>query len=487
VSSEIGDPLPSTHCRLHSRSAVQARSTEHTVRRRAVKVISLTILLLWTIPSLRALADEVANAEGASSSNATALLGWDGPVAVPEPSPLAVAHHRSGNWLWGIGQAWALLVPAVWLISGASASLRTLAQRLGRVWFGTIAVYALLYISMNFLLNLPLDYYYGFVRPHAYGLSNQTHAKWLHDALVRLGVSVLLGVSLLWIPYLLLQRSPCRWWIYVWLASVPVLFLLMMVAPVWFDPLFNRIGPMQDHRLEQKILALAQRAGIDASRVFEVAKSEDTKTVNAHVTGFWGTKRIVLWDTLLERYSDDEVLFVMGHEMGHFVLGHVVRSLVLLSVLLFVVLALVQLSARLLMRRWSRWFGFDTLADVASLPLLLLLLQAFSLAALPAAMAVSRSQEHAADRFALEMTGLSRDGALGFAKLMKDNLGIPRPGWFYTLFRASHPSLGSRIEFCNAYYSRRPRGEPDSSTHFHVESHESVQTETAQKPQTAPP
>ena len=104
-----------------------------------------------------------------------------------------------------------------------------------------------------------------------------------------------------------------------------------------------------------------------------------------------------------------------------------------------------------MLRRWSGLFGFDSLADVASVPLLLFLLQGFSLAAQPAVWAVSRAHEHEADRFAIEITRLNHDGALGFAKLMQDNLGIPRPGWFFTLFRASHPSIGARIDFCNEY------------------------------------
>ena len=141
----------------------------------------------------------------AVSSVADSLAIHDVPVAVPEPSALATQHYHSGNWLWAIGQAWVLLVPAVLLFSGGSARIRTLAQRLGGGWFRTVALYAVLYIFLNFLVDLPLDYYRSFIRPHMYGLSNQTHAKWLHDAFVRLGVLALLGVLLLWIPYLLIN------------------------------------------------------------------------------------------------------------------------------------------------------------------------------------------------------------------------------------------------------------------------------------------
>jgi STE24 endopeptidase len=420
-------------------------------RCRFAYVAAIGVVALLLTSSRSALAEEPTQAQRTAAPPAPDSPTQDAAVVVPKPSVLAVRYHQSGNWLWGIDQAWDLLVPAVWLFSGASARLRTLAKRLGRVWFGTIAIYAVAFIALSSVINLPLEYYQGFVRPHAYGLSNQSFAKWLHDAAIRALVSMSLGAMLLWILYLLIDRSPKHWWLYAWVVAVPLHFLTMLVVPVWYAPLFNRFGPMHDQRLERKILALARRSGIEGSRVFEVAKSEDTKTVNAYVTGFWGTKRIVLWDTLLAGHTDNEVLAVMGHEIGHYVLGHVVRSLALLSGLSLLGFGFIHVSAQFLLRRRSRRFGFDSLADVASLPLLLFLLHAFSLAAQPMIMAVSRAQEHEADRFSLEITRLNHDGALGFAKRMEENLGIPRPGWFYTVFRATHPSAGDRIEFCNAY------------------------------------
>ena len=138
------------------------------------------------------------------------------------------------------------------------------------------------------------------------------------------------------------------------MLSVPFLFAGMLVKPIWIDPLFNRFGPMKDPALEQKILALAGRAGIEGSRVFEVEKSVDTKAVNAYVTGVFATKRIVLWDTLLAKLDEKEVLHVMGHEMGHYVLGHVVRSIVLSAVLTLLGLFLVdRLGRRLVDAIWA--------------------------------------------------------------------------------------------------------------------------------------
>src|SRR5262249_53085087 len=156
---------------------------------------------------------------------------------------------------------------------------------------------------------------------------------WLGDSLKTLMIGLVAGGPFLWVPYLLLDKSPRRWWLYSGLLTVPFLFLVLFITPIWIEPLFNDFGPMKDKALETKILALARRAGIDDSRVFEVEKSVDTNAVNAYVNGFLGTKRIVLWDTLLSKLSDRETLFVMGHEMGHFVLHHLLQGVLFASLL----------------------------------------------------------------------------------------------------------------------------------------------------------
>ncbi len=231
----------------------------------------------------------------------------------------------------------------------------------------------------------------------------------------------------------------------------------MLVKPIWIDPLFNDFGPMKNKELEQSILDLAGRSGIEGSRVFEVNKSVDTKALNAYVTGVLGSKRIVLWDTLIARLEQKELLAVMAHEMGHYVLGHVVRSILLSSFLTLTGLFLVDRLGRRLIARYSHVLRFESLADVASVLLLLLLLQVASLFLTPIAMAYSRYQEHEADRFALDVTRTNHSAATAFVKLQQDNLSNPRPGLIYQVFRASHPSIGERIDFCNTY---RPAADP---------------------------
>ena len=129
------------------------------------------------------------------------------PVEVPIPSEQALRFYRSGMWLWAFDVCWGLIVPAVIVFTGFSAVLRSLARRLGHWWFPTVGLYVVLYLAIVFLINLPLDYYVGFVRQHAYGLSNQSLAKWLIDSLLSVGIEMIVGFAFAWVPYLLLARA----------------------------------------------------------------------------------------------------------------------------------------------------------------------------------------------------------------------------------------------------------------------------------------
>ncbi|HEX2203422.1 MAG TPA: M48 family metallopeptidase [Longimicrobium sp.] len=391
--------------------------------------------------------------ETPSSIDAPAAPAADtGRVAVPPPSEKAVRYHRSGNVLWVIGTLWGLLVPAVILFSGLSAKIRDRARRIGRGgWFLTLVLYGAAYTLLTFAVDLPLAYYTGFVREHAYGLSNQSAGAWWGDTFKALAIGIV-GLALtLWIPYLLLRKSPRRWWLYTSLALVPLVVFFIWLAPVVIDPVFDRFGPMKDRALEARILALADRAGIEGGRVYEVAKREDTNAVNAYVTGFGPSKRIVLWDTLLEKMDERETLFVMGHEMGHYVLRHVVWTLALAVIGIFASFWAVHAGAGWLIGKYRHRFGFDTLADPASYPLLILITSVVGLLATPPLLAFARHLEHEADRFGLELTRDNHAAARAFVKLQQENLAVPYPGPVYTFFQESHPSLGHRVEFANEY------------------------------------
>lgn len=374
------------------------------------------------------------------------------PVPVPVPSPAATRYYRSGNVLWLISTLWGFLVPAAILFSGFSARLRAWARRIGRSWYGTLVAYVVLFGLTVFVADFALEYYAGFVRPHAYGLSSQTLIKWLHDQLTGLGLGLCAGALFLWIPYLLLRHATRRWWLYTWIVSVPLLLCVAFIQPIWIAPLFNHFGPMQDKALESRILELADRAGIDGAKVYEVNKSVDTNELNAYVAGIGDTKRIVLWDTIIRQFTPDELLVVMGHEMGHYVLGHVWRLLIATAALLLAALWLIHRSSGWILRHLGARMSVTELSDVASWPLLLLISGVLLFALQPALLAYSRHLEHEADRFGLEITHDNHACATAFAKFVRHDLSYPSPGALYEFWRASHPSVAERIEFCNGYH-----------------------------------
>jgi len=380
-------------------------------------------------------------------------------VAIPEPSDKAMSYYYTQNVLWAIGIVWGLFVPALFLFTGWSARIRNVAQRVSSKWAVMLIVYLAIYSAITYAIGLPLAYYGEFVVEHQFGLSNQTLAKWITDAVIGLCVGIVISYVILLGIYRLLKRSPQRWWFYMGLLSIPFVCLLIFVAPIWIDPLFNKFGPMKDRALEARILALADKAGIEGGRVFEVEKSVDTKKVGAYVGGFMDTKRIVLWDTLIRRMDEPEVLFVMGHEMGHYVLGHVWKSIgVICALIMLALYAAHRLSSGMIARYKAR-FGFDRLDDIASWPLVTLVVTVVFLIVAPFFNAYFRYNEHEADRFGLEITRNNDAAAMAFVKLQSDNLGNPRPNHFLHLLRGDHPTLAERIEFSNTY---RPweKGEP---------------------------
>jgi Zn-dependent protease with chaperone function len=380
-----------------------------------------------------------------------ALFAQCADVAIPEATPEALRYYRSGNILWVFELILSWFIPLLLLFTGWSGKLGTFAEKKGRWWFVSIALYLVLFIAIYQLMFFPFDYYTGYVRQHDYGLSTQTFGRWLANDLIGVGVLMVSCIAFVWIVYLLLKKSPRRWWFYSSVASMVISFIIMFVQPIWVDPLYNNFGPMKDKQLEEKILALASRAKIEHGKVYEVNKSQDTTTLNAYVTGFGSTNRIVLWDTTIQQMQEDEILFVMGHEMGHYVLHHVWWSWLYFGALFFFIFYLTYRSANYLMRRYSRRFKFSRLSQIASLPLLLFLTSVFMFLTQPLSNFVSRTMEHHADQFGLEITQNNTAAAEAFLVLQQKNLATPRPGKLFKFLRSTHPPLGERVDFCNSY------------------------------------
>jgi Zn-dependent protease with chaperone function len=282
--------------------------------------------------------------------------------------------------------------------------------------------------------------------PHQFSLSNQTFLQWFWERIKELGVAMVLTAIAAALALFAIQRFR-RWWLMVWLGSIPLMIFMVVIAPVVIDPIFNRFEPLRDQVLRERLLGAAARAGIEGSRVYEVDKSKQTKTLNAYVTGIGPTKRIVMWDTLLEKMSHDEVVAVMGHEMAHYVLHHLWKGLGFTIAAGFLVLLIAQ---RLYEARLGRW-EIRGRGDPASLPWLLIIVLGLMFVLEPVTNGVSRYLEHEADRFGLDLTHLSEASATSLIKLAEVSKVNPRPHPFIEFWRYSHPSLARRVEFALSY------------------------------------
>jgi len=185
--------------------------------------------------------------------------------------------------------------------------------------------------------------------------------------------------------------------------------------------------------------------------VYQVDKSRQTKTMNAYVNGLGPTKRIVMWDTIIAKMDRDELLFIMGHEMGHYVLDHIWKLIAAMLAILFVVYWVAQRTAEAAIARWGEAWGIRSAHDPAAIPVLLAILGTFLFFMTPVMSGISRQWEHEADIFSLELTGLNKAGARAFVKFAEDSKALPDPHPFIRFWRYSHPTLAERIELCLGY------------------------------------
>jgi Zn-dependent protease with chaperone function len=368
----------------------------------------------------------------------------------PERKEKLISYSKFNN-LWRFADFFiGVAILSLVLFTGWSAKMRTFAQKARYKFFVWWLYFILISIAL-YIINFPVDYYREYVVEVNYGFMNQTFGEWFIDSLKTLGLSLLLGIIPVWLFYFILERSS-KWWLWFSLGTIPILILLVVIAPVFLAPVFNDFSPLKDKELESKILSLASTAGIEGSDVFEVDASKQSSKINAYVTGLFNTKRIVLYDTIIKNFEDDEILFVMGHEMGHYVMNHIWQGLALAVAVIMLSLWLTNKMVHGFISRFQSKLKFERFSDVASLPLALLFLTVISFFSQPISNTFSRHMEHQADIYGMEITDVSgNSAAIAFDKLSAFNLSDPDPHpiiefWFY-----SHPSLSKRMQFVRHY------------------------------------
>jgi STE24 endopeptidase len=360
-----------------------------------------------------------------------------------EDSARVKQYHRTGRILSLSGYLLDLAVLLVLLFAGWTLTLRTFALHVSpRPWLAVL-IYLLLFGAITQAVSLPLDYVRGFWLEHRYGLSNLTLAGWMTDQLKGLAVGGTLGVLAVEFLYAVIRSSPQHWWIWCALGFIAFFVLLANLAPVLILPIFFKFRPLENAALTERLLELSRRAGTRVKGVFEWKLSEKSKKANAALMGLGNTRRIILSDTLLERFQDDEVEAVLAHELGHHVHRHIFRSMTLQATATFVGFYLVYRTLGWL----GPHFGFRGAADFANLPLLALVTTALSLLLLPAVNSYSRAMERQADAYALHAIPSRAPFISSMEKLADLNLAERQPNpWIEFLFH-SHPSIQKRIAF----------------------------------------
>lgn len=316
-------------------------------------------------------------------------------------------------------------------------------QRMRGGWPVHVLVLIVSISALLFVISLPLAYVRGYVIEHAWDRSTQGLFGWLSDQAISLGVgAVILGVSALAF-YALVRWQPRWWWIVAWAAFTALSAILVFLWPVVIAPLFNRFTPLEDPVLKQRIESLASEAGIELDQVLVADASRRTVGENAYVTGIGGTRRMVLYDTLLER-SQDQVAFIAAHELGHQRERHVTKNLWLSSLGLFIGFAVLGWLAH----RSGIWssVGASGIADPKAIGLLLLFATVAGLVTSPLQLALSRRFETDADRIAIELTDDPQTPARSFYSLALSSLSDLRPPALAVALLYTHPPIVERIE-----------------------------------------
>jgi STE24 endopeptidase len=353
------------------------------------------------------------------------------------------AYFEGGYWLilWDFltgAIIYILLLRFRW-----SAAMRGLAERITRLRPLQTFLYWAEFSIVTFILGFPLGVYEGFLRERKYGLATQTFIPWMSDQMKGLLIGLILGGVVAVALFGIVRRLPRTWWI--WGAIVTMLFLMVgvAIAPVYIFPIFNKITRLDDPTVTRPILSVARANGIPATDVYEIDASRQTTRMSANVSGLGSTTRITLNDNLLRRGSPEEIQFVMGHEMGHYVLHHIAKDMLFFFVLTVAIFAFLRWSLDWSLARWGEQWGIRGIGDPAVLPVVFLLTSIIFFVLTPVLNTHTRTSEQEADMFGLNASRQPDGSAQAAIHLGEYRKMSPGPVEEWIFF--DHPSGRNRI------------------------------------------
>jgi len=437
--------------------------------------LAFTVIAFFTVPLIAAQNQSPSDASSAqkqSPTSSAALTTAPSEAAQSGANRIITAYslppdlHKKAHNLNRIRFRLALIgfvygIVVLWLVLGwrLAPKYRDWSERLSSKSFLQSLVFSPLLLLTIAILTSPLDIYSEWIEKK-YGLSVQAWSSWGWDWVKAELISLVIGTIFIWLLYVVIRRSARRWWFYFWLITLPLGVFLFFLQPLVIDPIFHKFEPLQqkDPALTASLERLVKRAGQDIppERMFWMGAGEKTTGLNAYVTGIGASKRIVVWDTTIVKMSTPQIVFVAGHETGHYVLQHIPKGLTFFAVLLLLAFYLGYRCIGWLLARWGVRWQIRGLEDWASLPALLLLLSVFSFAINPIGSAFSRYLEHQADQYGLEVTHeLTPDSgqiaAQAFQVLGEVDLSDPDPNPTNVFLFYDHPPISDRVRFSLTY------------------------------------
>jgi STE24 endopeptidase len=320
--------------------------------------------------------------------------------------------------------------------------VKVIRQWTGGLIVGGLIFFAIFSIAVN-LLHLPFSLYDTFVIENRYGFNTMTLKTWISDLFKSITVSAILGGLILWFLLTLVAQSGEAWWVWAWMVASGFEILMMWLFPVLIAPLFNKFEPIENKVLGHRIGALMEKMGLRAKGVFKMDASKRSKHTNAYFTGIGRNKRIVLFDTLLASHTEEEILAVLAHEIGHWKKRHLLKEIILLEILSLVLFYFVSKCLN-----WTllyQTFGFQETVTYAGLFLAGVLIGPLGFFAHPVESAISRKFEREADDFALYLIKTADPMRRALKRLAADNLANLTPHPLYAWFYYTHPPLVERI------------------------------------------
>ena len=366
-----------------------------------------------------------------------------------------------------IDTIYGLLVLLGLLYLGIAGKFRDIAEAAGKNRLVQALIFVALFLVTTTVLELPLDAYQQSISLQ-YGLSVQGWSSWFGDVLKGMLVAYIIFTIAAWGITSLIRKSPRRWWFYTWLIAIPFIVFLVFLSPILIDPLFNKFEPLDksNPQLVDAIEKVTQRGGltIPRDRMFLMKASEKVTTLNAYVTGFGPSKRVVVWDTTIKNATTPETLFVYGHEMGHYVLNHILIGILATAIGLFIGFYLLYRIANWAFARFQQRWRMRELSDWAALVMLILIFSIMSTISAPIGNGFSRQLEHNADVYGLEVThGINANSqeaaAHAFQVLGELSLSYPYPSKAVVFWYADHPPISDRVKFAHSY-DPWSKGEP---------------------------